>query len=115
MNKAASLDIAVLLALVVFVGLCASISRRRERAPWAKRILGLAVGLGILWSAGELARDSNWFILDGRAGFLFEQYSAMISGVLIGLFLSLAFAGQLLGTKIRPTNQVQATVAPPGG
>ena len=114
MNEAALLDIVVILLLVVFVCLCPSIARRRERVRWARSLLGLAIGLGILWAAVGLARDLNWFTLDGRADFLFEQYSAMVGGLLIGLFVSLAFAGQLLGTKIRPTNQMQATAAPPG-
>lgn len=113
MNIAALLDLSVILLLGVFVCLCPSIARRRERVRWAKNLLGLAIGLGILWSAVGLARDLNWFILDGRADVLLERYSAMVGGLLIGIVLSLAFAGQLLGTKIRPTNQLQATAARP--
>lgn len=81
----------------------APFTKRRHRAPWAKKLF-FAIGvIGILSYGFDLAANIHNFGFSDALGHKLYHDQTFISGILVGWLTSLVFSGQTRGQAV--TNQ----------
>jgi hypothetical protein len=92
--------LAVIITVACVFCIFVPLSRKRQRARWAK-LLFVAVGvLGLGYIAASVGSERGWFVLTHSAVEPFLRLLQFTRGLLIGLLLALLFSGEVLGKKV---------------
>ncbi len=92
----------LLTCIIIFSGVLwgwMSFDKKRVRAGWAKRAMGITAVLLIAVGAVRLAGNLDCLPLSPEAFDRVNRYVCIAEGVVMGVVLALGLAGQFIGTK----------------
>jgi hypothetical protein len=73
--------------------------RKRQRAQWARLLLGASGILGLGYSVTYAMLDSGWLVLIGDNNYKVNTLLHHTGGLLLGFLLSIVIAGEARGRK----------------
>jgi len=83
----------------------APFDRKHQRSRWARGLLALSAALLVFVGVAELLRHYSVWVLSPTHEHAFSDTLEGLRGIIIGLFLSLVFSGELAGRRVSQHDQ----------